>query len=367
MMGWLRVVGMVPPEPSTYWSEGTFEAWPADRSKMDWADGARRAAFPITGTLAGGGTRFGSTREAGDVYVPGANIGDSIDPPVLEIIVRLRDGIMGEWKEFRGVGKVVATAPGEWNINAPLGGVMTYVNTPGVPAGALTQADLGGSVARVEDLNNALGRLNALEAEIHVVEINGRTNASPAYDSYPWGVSFQNIANGTADGWPMDYGQVKTVKLAEDPLGTHQWFYAFNGRTWYRGPKAPRGSGDQSWRDWEEENRLVSRTELYNGDVVVRRYSNGDQEVTGNRVFFVGGGGGGFNVEWAAMPFLGVPSAISVINGDVNAGKYHFDVYSYGTQFMHISALGLAPGGVSFTPNDNSAIRVIFRVLGRWR
>lgn len=244
MMGWLRVVGMVPPEPNTYWSEGTFEAWPADRSKMDWADGTRRAAFPITGTVAGGGTRFGSTREAGDVYVPGANIGDSIDPPVLEIIVRLRDGILGEWKEFRGTGKVVATAPGEWNINAPLGGVMTYVNTPGVPAGALTQADLGGSVPRIEDFNSAMGRIGALESRLPVTLLADNSKApGDSLHAYPWGVSYMNVV-GVA-GWPLDYGFIQTVRILGDPLGIKQTFYAFHGQSaWIRAPKAPDGGGD---------------------------------------------------------------------------------------------------------------------------
>lgn len=145
-MTYLKVTGMVAPEAGSYWSEGTLEIWPADKANLDWADGARRAIWPITGTLAGAGTRWGSTGEAGDVYVPGADIGNSVEPPTLEIIAKLKDGARGEWKEFRAVGKVQATAPGEWNINSPLKAAMQYVNTPGVPAGALTAADIGVSV-----------------------------------------------------------------------------------------------------------------------------------------------------------------------------------------------------------------------------
>lgn len=145
-MAFLRVTGMIPPEQGSYWAEGTLTVWPADRSRSDWADGGRRAAFPITGTLAGGGTRWGSSGEAGDVLIPGADIGVSVAPPELEIVARLRDAITNEWKEFKGVGPVHASAPGEWNINAPLGGAPNYVNAPGVPAGALMQTDAGVAV-----------------------------------------------------------------------------------------------------------------------------------------------------------------------------------------------------------------------------
>ena len=171
MMAWLRVTGMIPPEPGSYWSEGTLTVWPAYRERLDWSDGGRRAAWPITGTLAGAGTRWASTRDAGDVLIPGADVGVSVKPPVIELTVRLRDGVTGEWKTARLVGIAEATAPGEWNINAPLKNTLRHVETPGVPAGALRTTDVGVVVPSMAQHQSVEGRVGKLEHAYVIEEV----------------------------------------------------------------------------------------------------------------------------------------------------------------------------------------------------
>lgn len=177
-MAWLRVTGMIPPEPGSYWSEGTLTVEPAYREHLDWSDGGRRAAWPITGTLAGAGTRWASTRDAGDVLIPGADVGVSVEPPVVELTVRLRDGVTGEWKTSRLVGIVEATAPGEWNINAPLKNTLRHVETPGVPAGALRTTDVGVVVPSMAQHQSVDGRVGAIEGA------RGQANGYAALDEY---------------------------------------------------------------------------------------------------------------------------------------------------------------------------------------
>ena len=58
-MAWLKIVGMVPPEPGNAWTSGGILIEPLNPDRDgDWADGTRRAVWPILGELAGAGTRF---------------------------------------------------------------------------------------------------------------------------------------------------------------------------------------------------------------------------------------------------------------------------------------------------------------------
>ena len=188
-MAWLRVTGMIPPEPGSYWSEGTLTVWPAYRERLDWSDGGRRAAWPITGTLAGAGTRWASTGDNGDVLIPGADVGVSVEPPVVELTVRLRDGVTGEWKTSRLVGIVEATAPGEWNINAPLKNTLRHVETPGVPAGALRTTDVGVVVPNMAQHQSVEGRVGKLEEGPRLVS----RVVAPTYTVERWSDGVQRI------------------------------------------------------------------------------------------------------------------------------------------------------------------------------
>ena len=197
-MAWLRVTGMIPPEPGSYWSEGTLTVEPAYREHLDWSDGGRRAAWPITGTLAGAGTRWASTRDYGDVLIPGADVGVSVEPPVVELTVRLRDGVTGEWKTSRLVGIVEATAPGEWNINAPLKNTLRHVETPGVPAGALRTTDVGVVVPSMAEFGGLGGRVGLLEQHIRLVS----RVVAPTYTVERWSDGVQRVW-GWERGGPM--------------------------------------------------------------------------------------------------------------------------------------------------------------------
>ncbi|GAA3995165.1 hypothetical protein GCM10022631_01640 [Deinococcus rubellus] len=121
-MSWLKVTGMIPAETDNAWVSGTVTATPARSDDEGWADGTRRAVWPIEGVLAGGGTRV-QARQGGDFYLPGADIGESADPPCIELLAELTDQ-QGRVRRFKSVGKVAASAPGEWSLNAPLGSLV---------------------------------------------------------------------------------------------------------------------------------------------------------------------------------------------------------------------------------------------------
>lgn len=121
-MTWLKVTGMIPPETNNVSVSGTVTATPLRAEDEGWADGTRRAVWPIEGVLAGSGTRV-EARLGGDFFLPGANIGESAVPPSIELLAELKDQ-QGRTRRFRSVGKVAASALGEWSLNTPLGSVV---------------------------------------------------------------------------------------------------------------------------------------------------------------------------------------------------------------------------------------------------
>lgn len=122
-MAWLKLVGMIPPDEGNAWVSGGIIVEPLRPERdSDWADGQRRVVWPIVGKLALAGTRF-ETLTAGEVLLPGADIGESVYPPMVRIIVDLVDQ-KGKPRRFQAQGIIGASARGEWNINAPLTGVV---------------------------------------------------------------------------------------------------------------------------------------------------------------------------------------------------------------------------------------------------
>lgn len=122
-MAWLKLVGMIPPDEGNAWVSGGIIVEPLrPEYDSDWADGTRRVVWPIVGRLAAAGTRFESLT-AGEVLLPGADIGESVYPPMVRIIVDLVDQ-KGKARRFVAQGIIGASAQGEWNINAPLTGVV---------------------------------------------------------------------------------------------------------------------------------------------------------------------------------------------------------------------------------------------------
>ena len=128
-VSWLKVTGMIPAEAGNAWVSGTITATPARAEDEGWADGTRRAVWPMEGVLAGAGTRF-EGRTGGDFYLPGANIGESVDPPIMALLAELKDQ-QGRTHRFSAKGKVAASALGEWSVNAPLGRIVQKVQNFG--------------------------------------------------------------------------------------------------------------------------------------------------------------------------------------------------------------------------------------------
>lgn len=362
MMAWLKLVGMIPSEAGSYWSAGTLEVWPADRSRLDWADGGRRAAFPITGNLAGGGTRWGSTNEAGDVYIPGADIGNSVNPPVLDITARLRDGVTGEWKEFRGTGRVQASAPGEWNINAPLGGALQYVNTPGVPAGALLQTDVGVAVPSMGQFGGHEGRLTQVEGRITPLADNTITSADGP-NAFPLGVTLTTRTDGNG-AFPTNAGTLLTKRPANPDGISQEWTEWQSTNRWIRRYAA---SGDAvGWGPWLRVPQLVEAAQPAPG-LWVRRYDTGEQEIDFNLVLQPSGGGGEVGINFNGYNFVDDRYAASAMNGDFVASggrALSFDIYTMRADFL---TFVIRYGGTNEPRPNGANTRVIGMVRGRWK
>ena len=162
---WLKVTGMIAPQEGHSWSSGGILIEPLDPERdSNWADGTRRAVWPLRGKLNAAGTAF-TTLKGGDLYVPGADIGETALPPKVRVIIDLVDN---EGRSWRGVatGRIAASAVGEWNVNAPLTGVVQYGTNEGPNNWLqLTVLDLQAETQKAKDLNAETVRLQADTAQ----------------------------------------------------------------------------------------------------------------------------------------------------------------------------------------------------------
>lgn len=158
---WLKVTGMIAPQEGHSWSSGGILIEPLDPERdSNWADGTRRAVWPLRGKLNAAGTAF-TTLKGGDLYVPGADIGETALPPKVRVIIDLVDN---EGRSWRGVatGRIAASAVGEWNVNAPLTGVVQYGTNEGPNNWLqLTVLNLQDETKKAQALNAESTRLQA--------------------------------------------------------------------------------------------------------------------------------------------------------------------------------------------------------------
>ena len=144
----LRLTGIPTPPADDAWKAGVgyvrFD--PATEKDANWGVPGYKPAFPIQGVPNATGTGLIETN-GGDLYVPGDEAGNSYAGPWLRVSYELQT-TAGTWHRGDYLWRAVSTGGGTIDLRTPAPELEPpTVQRPGVPATALTTADVGNTIA----------------------------------------------------------------------------------------------------------------------------------------------------------------------------------------------------------------------------
>lgn len=252
-MSLLKLTGVPRPQNGTFWdatkSNRLLITGPDNTD--NWTDGASRVAFPIIGKLNTAGTAW-VTPGNGDIYVPGAEVGDTIDPPVLNVIYQVTDsfgntsGNLGvPSRAFQRKFGAVTGFPGvvSWHgADRPL----VVVNNPGVPVNALLTSAIGVTVSgfplTLQNIPDQLDHIILTTAG--VLDYNDVSNVRPGVATT---LLTGNALNGPTTGAEYYYVQNFFYSSAIGNCIQIAWPYTSGvGRVFYR------TRSGVAWNPWEQ-------------------------------------------------------------------------------------------------------------------
>jgi hypothetical protein len=231
-MAKLRVTNMFT-NPGTPWTGGRIfvEVAPG------WTDGINRFPGLIEGVY-NPGTNEWNDLAGGPLYLPGADIGSSVEPPNVEISGYLETTISSVVRrvDFGQEGtpwriQISASSAGVWDFNTN-GVPPVIVTTPGLPAAQVTMADLRAEIAAQKNQVNGLAGLGndgkVLPSQLPAPTPNVNTGTITGAISIP-------ASNATAvpvvvnpESYPVAIGtsatvSVKDVSVKLEHLALNSW------------------------------------------------------------------------------------------------------------------------------------------------
>ncbi len=147
-MAMLQVVGMFrPPSASVGWASGKISFLVSEA----WSDGVNRIAGRIDGVYNAIANEWRGLNGVDLLYVPGADVGSSAEPPFVTVTYELTDTAGKKYSHLDlgapWIFQIKATAAGAWNFYSPHTPLVVVSNPAPLPPTALTSADIGVTVA----------------------------------------------------------------------------------------------------------------------------------------------------------------------------------------------------------------------------